>query len=111
MKQIHTAVLERYGTFAGDFTTEPYEGGWAEEAIFFVKIATVDGKEPRFSGSVQISPDGITWIDEGTTLPIIAQAGTIFARVRHFGNWLRLSCRVSGQDANFGGTIFLCLKG
>ncbi len=111
MKQIHTAVLERYGSFSGDFTTEPYEAGWAEEAIFFIKIDAVDGMESKLTGSVQISPDGITWIDEGTSLPVIAQAGLVFTRVRHFGNWLRLACRVSGRDAEFRGTILLCLKG
>lgn len=111
MRQIHTAVLERYGTFSGDFTTEPYEAGWAEEAIFFVRIDAVEGTEPKLTGSAQISPDGITWIDEGTLLPLIERRGLVFARVLHFGNWLRLACRVSGRDASFRGTILLCLKG
>lgn len=111
MKQIHTAVLERYGEFTADFATEPYEAGWAEEAIFFVKIAAVNGTSPKLTGAVQISPDGLTWIDEGTTLPDTAQPGLVFARVRHFGNWLRLSCRVSGDGANFQGMILLSLKG
>lgn len=111
MKQIHTAVLERNGSFSGAFTTEPYEVGWAEEAIFFVKVEAVEGGEPRLTGSVQISPDGITWIDEGTSLPLIERSGLVFTRVRHFGNWLRLACRVSGRDATFHGTILLCVKG
>lgn len=111
MRQIHTAVLERFGTFSGDFATEPYEAGWAEEAIFFVRIDEVDGAEPALSGQVQISPDGIAWIDEGTPLPAVKQAGVVFTRVRHFGNWLRLACRVSGRQARFRGTIYLCLKG
>jgi len=111
MKQVHTAVLERYGVFTGDFTTEPYEAGWAEEAIFFIKVTAVDGDETTLIGSAQISPDGITWIDEGTPPLLITQPGLSFARVRHFGNWLRLWCRVSGHAAKFHGTIFLCLKG
>jgi hypothetical protein len=111
MKQIHTAVLERFGTFAEDFTTEPYEAGWAEEAIFFVRIDAVEGAEPALTGQVQISADGITWIDEGTPLPAIRQTGLVFARVRHFGNWLRLACRVSGRQATLRGMIYLCLKG
>lgn len=52
----------------------------------------------------------MTWIDEGTPLPPIKQAGVVFARVRHFGNWLRLSCQVSGRDVKFQGMILLCLK-
>ena len=111
MKQIHTAVLERFGSFSGDFATEPYEAGWAEEAIFFVKITEVEGAEPALTGHVQISPDGITWMDEGTPLPPVRRAGAAFTRVRHFGNWLRLACQVSGKKANFHGTILLCLKG
>ena len=111
MRQIHTAVLERFGSFSADFATEPYEAGWAEEAIFFVRIDAVDGTEPSMSGQVQISPDGITWIDEGTSLPLTRQPGLVVARARHFGNWLRLACRVAGRQATFRGTIYLCLKG
>ncbi len=111
MRQIHTAVLERFGTFSGDFATEPYEAGWAEEAIFFVRIDEVEGGEPALTGQVQISPDGMKWVGEGTLLPTVAQAGVVFVRVRHFGNWLRLACRVSGRQAKFRGTIYLCLKG
>jgi len=110
MKQVHTAVLERFGTFSGAFATEPYEAGWAEEAIFFVKVDAVDGGEATLTGQVQISPDGITWIDEGTPLPAVKK-GVACARVRHFGNWLRLACRVSGGQGTVQGTIYLCLKG
>jgi len=111
MRQVHTAVLERFGTFSADFATEPYEAGWAEEAIFFVRIDGVEGTEPALGGQVQISADGISWVDEGTALPAVSQAGVVFTRVRHFGNWLRLACRVSGRQARFRGTIYLCLKG
>ncbi len=111
MKKIHTAVLERVGHFSGDFATEPYEAGWADEAIFFVKIDAIEGTEAVLNGRVQISHDGMTWIDEGTSLPAIRQAGTTFTRVRHFGNWLRLACQVSGGEAKFHGMILLCLKG
>lgn len=111
MRQIHTAVLERYGDFAGDFTTEPYEAGWAEEAIFFIRITAVAGSDPALTGSVQISPDGLQWADEGTVLPMTREAGISFVRVRHFGNWLRLACHLSGQGATFRGSILLCLKG
>ena len=40
---------------------------------------------------VQISPDGIHWCDEGTTLELPTAAdGLAFAKVTHFGGWLRL---------------------
>jgi hypothetical protein len=111
MKRVHTAVLERFGTFSEDFATEPYEAGWAEEAIFFVRVDAVEGANPTLSGQVQVSPDGIRWVDEGTRLPVVEQEGVTFTRVRHFGNWLRLAYRVSGGHARFHGTIYLCLKG
>lgn len=111
MKRVHTAVLERLGTFSQNFATEPYEAGWADEAIFFVRIDEVAGDEARLTGSVQISPDGINWTDEGTTVPVLERPGVTFSRVRHFGNWLRLACTVSGQHATFRGSILLCLKG
>jgi hypothetical protein len=111
MRQVHTAVLERNGSFSTDFVTEPYEAGWADEAIFFVRMEAVEGVEPRLSGTVQISPDGITWLDEGTALHPVTGTGVTFTRVQHFGNWLRLACTVSGRDARFQGSILLCLKG
>ena len=91
--------------------SEPYEAGWAEEAIFFVRVDAVEGGNATLSGQVQVSPDGIRWIDEGTPLPAVDRAGVTFTRVRHFGNWLRLACRVSGGQAKLRGTIYLCLKG
>lgn len=111
MRLVHTAVLERMASFSQDFTTEPYEAGWADEAIFFVRIDEIAGAGARLTGSVQVSPDGITWIDEGTSLPLIEGTGVAFTRVRHFGNWLRLACTVAGSDAQFRGSILLCLKG
>ena len=110
MRQVHTAVLERFGTFSGDFATEPYEAGWAEEAIFFIRVDAVEGATPALTGKVQISPDGIAWVDEGITLPAVTHPGVAFTRVRHFGNWLRLACQVSGGQARFRGMIYLCLK-
>jgi hypothetical protein len=99
------------GSFSQDFTTEPYEAGWADEAIFFVRIDEISGAQVRLTGSVQVSPDGIVWTNEGTSLPAIEGTGVTFTRVRHFGNWLRLACTVSGRDAQFRGSILLCMKG
>lgn len=35
MRQSHTAIVERDVLWSGTFETEPYEAGWAGEAIFF----------------------------------------------------------------------------
>ena len=41
---------------------------------------------------VQIAPDGIHWTDKGTEIAVSRTPGpTTFARVRHFGGWLRLT--------------------
>ena len=39
---------------------------------------------------VQVSPDGINWTDEGTTIPMPDESQVTFGRVGHFGNWLRI---------------------
>lgn len=85
----YTAVIERNTVWLGEFTTEPYEAAWAGEAIFFVRSLSAG---PLATANVQISPDGIRWCDEGTTidLPRIVDEVT-FCRVKHFGGWLRLS--------------------
>jgi len=92
MRRSDTAVVERNWTWSGAFATEPYEAGWAGEAIFFVRALKVVGTPGTASARVQISPDGIRWCDEGTTVPLPSRdEGVTFARVRHFGGWLRLA--------------------
>ena len=90
-RESHTTVIERNRTWEGVFETEPYETAWAAEAIFFIRALAVDGLSERVSARVQISPDGIHWCDEGSTVPLPTQAeGVTFGRVSHFGGWLRL---------------------
>jgi hypothetical protein len=44
---------------------------------------------------VEISPDGMRWAPEGTTFPLPARADDVtFARVAHFGNWLRIAAEL-----------------
>jgi len=85
----YTTVLERGTEWRGEFVTEPYEAAWASEAVFFVR-ALADGSPTE--ARVQVSPDGIHWCDEGTTLSIPScEDGLTFCRVAHFGGWLRLA--------------------
>lgn len=103
----YTAVLERNTVWAHDFATEPYEGAWASEAVFFVR-ALADGASAE--ARVQISPDGIHWCDEGTrlTLPTVGDSLS-FCRVAHFGGWLRLVGTIpAGQHATV--IVYLTLK-
>ena len=89
-RQVYTAVVERNVTWEGAFATEPYEAGWAAEALIFIR-ALRSGASGQ-SAALQISPDGIHWLDEGTRIRLPEQTdGLTMARVTHFGNWLRLA--------------------
>ena len=87
MRQFHTAVVERKETVAGTFTTHPFEAAWASEAIFFVRIEEAGA---ALNAAVQISADGVRWVDEGTRFNTLQEKGDYFVRVSHFGGWLRL---------------------
>lgn len=110
MRQFYTVVLERMQTYSGTFQTEPYETAWAGEAMFFIRIHELTGKKAMLSSRVQVSVDGIEWIDEGMSFPPIDAEGSYFIRVSHFGGWLRLANEVDGENAAAKLTIQLVLK-
>lgn len=90
IRQNITLIVERNRVFRGAFATEPCECGWASEAIFFVRKLSTGGRVAGTVVRVQVSPDGMRWCDEGTTLTLTDQE-VDFCKVRHFGNWLRLA--------------------
>ncbi len=106
MRQFYTSVLDRRKTFAGPVETPPFEGGWASEAIFFVRVESI-APGAAVDLRVQISPDGMHWIDEGTAFPSLKSEGDAFVRVSHFGGWLRLAGEASAEACL---TIHLALK-
>ena len=89
IRQSYSAVVERNVLWQGTFSTEPYECGWATEAIFFVRKLEYQGTAVGTRLHVQISPDGMRWCDEGTVLRL-TDSEVDFCKVSHFGNWLRL---------------------
>lgn len=94
MRESHTAVVERNTTWRGDFASEPYECAWAGEAIFFVRCLSADGLDEYdwTPAEVQISPDGMHWCSEGSSLSLPTVPDEVsFVRVSHFGGWLRLA--------------------
>lgn len=108
MRESHTAIIERNVEWADSAETEPYEVSWASEAIFFVRLLEAEGNLPA-QLSVQISPDGIRWCDEGGILELNFKSELSFARVRHFGGWLRLKGDLPrGQRAR--AIVYLTLK-
>jgi hypothetical protein len=86
--------------------TEPYEAGWASEIIIFVR-ALQEAKGPLAGARVQISPDGMRWVDEGTSLPLPTGRDEVsFARIHHFGNWVRIAAVLpEGQEVKVLVTI------
>jgi hypothetical protein len=108
MRRSYTAVVERGEPLSGDFVTEPYEAGWATEAVVFVRL--IDARtDVALSARIQISPDGLHWIDEGTALPPLV-GGMAFARVREFGNWLRLAGAVGPTGTSARALVYFVLK-
>ena len=90
IRQSYTAVVERNRLFSGTLTTEPYECGWASQAIFFIRKLETSGPLAGNILSVQISADGIHWCDEGN-VATLTDAEVDFVKVKRFGNWLRLA--------------------
>ena len=99
LRRSYTASVERNVKWTGAFATEPYEAAWASEAIFFVRALDVDTGFGGAEAHVQISADGIRWVDEGATmrLPTATDAVT-FCKVAHFGGWLRLKGRIQAGE-------------
>lgn len=105
MRSSYSAIVERNIEISGPMTTEPYECGWAGEAVFFVRI--LEGNLSEKTVNVQISPDGMNWCDEGTHLELPASGQTSFAKVTHFGNWLRLAGDMGDRRARILVTLHL----
>ncbi|MGV8935871.1 MAG: hypothetical protein ACOH2J_02015 [Allorhizobium sp.] len=88
-----TAVIARNERWSGDAACEPYEAGWAREAIFFIRALKAPvGPAPK--AWVEISPDGMHWLPEGTEFTMPDELdGIAVARLSTFGNWLRVATR------------------
>jgi len=86
-----TAVVARNERWTGEAACEPYEAGWAREAVIFVRaLKEPKGLQPQVRA--EISPDGMRWLPEGAeeAMPT-TRDGIAVLRVKHFGNWLRVA--------------------
>ena len=111
LNQAATAVVARNETWEGACATEPYECAWAREALLFVRALEVSGPLAGARARVQVSPDGILWLDEGTSLELPSTEGAAsFARVREFGHFLRLAAELPA-GAGLKVLVTLSLKG
>lgn len=92
VRQSYTAVIARNDLWQDEAATEPYEAGWAAEAVLFIRLLAVEGALAGAEARVQISPDGLRWVDEGTRIPLPADTSAVtFGRVSQFGQYLRLA--------------------
>jgi hypothetical protein len=91
LRECQTAVVARNERWTDVAETEPYEAGWASEIIIFLRVLESEGALAGAAAAVQISPDGIHWIDEGARISFPAATGQVaFVRLAHFGQYVRL---------------------
>jgi hypothetical protein len=100
LRESQAAVVARNEEWRGSVATEPYEAGWASEAIVFVR-ALKDAVGTPGRARVELSPDGMRWVAEGTVFDLPTRADEVtFARVAQFGTWLRIAA-----DLPEGGSV------
>jgi hypothetical protein len=110
LRESTTAVVIR-GEHVGDgFVSEPYEAGWAIEAVLFLRLLQ-QSKSPVGHGRahVEISPDGMYWAVLGEPLPLPTAPGEVaFRQLGHFGNWLRVRLELpAGAECQLLATLHL----
>jgi hypothetical protein len=89
LPESQSAVVARNETWTVQAATEPYEAGWAREAIIFVRALKAAGAAGH--AHVELSPDGMNWAAEGTMFALPDDTNKVtYARVAQFGNWLRI---------------------
>jgi hypothetical protein len=109
MRESITAVVARGDTWTGVTASEPYDVAWAGEAVIFLRSLGAEGNPEQARAWVQISPDGIRWVDEGGILPIPRVDEISSVRVRNFGTYLRVMT-VLPEGSSFKALLTLSLK-
>ncbi len=109
LRRSHTAVLEKNEVFSENFATEPYECGWASEAIWFVRVLEA-GPGTSLNAQAQVSPDGLFWCDKEDPTLTISGTGLAHLPLRNFGAWLRLRGELGGENPSAKVLIYLSLK-
>ena len=99
MRQSQSAVIERGVDLIDVHESEPFEVAWASEARWFVHFLR-PADEAVVEFRVQISPDGLNWIDhEGIPAVSTDARGFVSIPVTQFGHWLRLtSSLIAGSE-------------
>ena len=109
MKTAQTVVIERDAWFDTSLTTEPFEAGWATEALWFINVLDSDGS--RWVAIPEISPDGANWISAPAAIPLsLSSLGVHALPLDHFGVWLRLTVVPTSTAARLKLRVTLSLK-
>ncbi|GAA2385455.1 hypothetical protein [Dactylosporangium salmoneum] len=108
MQTTYTAVLARRVRISGDFSTLPYEAGWANEAVFFTQV---EGEHPELSISTEISPDGINWLRRGQVEKLGESEHIAANALTVFGNWMRLVITGATPEHTARVLVHVSLKG
>lgn len=111
MKEFYTSVVELRQPIKNSFLTEPYECGWANEALFFLTIHPEQANFTQIVVRPKISPDGIHWLDAPGENAVVDKPGMIAIAQSHFGGWLCLELSLSGEAQTAMITLHLALKG
>ncbi len=102
LAESYTAVIARGEDWVDGSTTEPYEASWAREAVIVLRTLERGTLNPEARAHVQISLDGMRWIDEGTSIAIAQQEdGIAMARISHFGHYIRLRAEMPADATAF----------
>ena len=109
MRESITAVVARGDTWSGVAASEPYDVAWAGEAVIYLRSLAAEGTPEAARAWVQISPDGLRWVDEGSMLPIPRVDDISSVRVRNFGTYLRVAT-VLPEGASFKALLTISLK-
>jgi len=92
LPESHLAIVARNERWQGEAATEPLECGWAREAVVFLRALDTPAGTQGQRARVEISPDGIAWCAEGSTLALPTRRDeTTHCSVQRFGGWLRLA--------------------
>jgi hypothetical protein len=108
MQTTHTSVLARRVWIESDFHTQPYEAGWAREAVVFTQV---EGEHPDLTITTEISPDGITWLPKGEPQVIAASERIAATALTVFGTWIRVSITGATERQRARVLVHLSLKG
>ena len=107
MQTTNTSVLTRRVRISGEYSTLPYEAGWATEALFFVQA---EGEHPDLHVTAEVSPDGIAWRPRAEAT-LASDETIIDLPLGMFGNWLRLRVTGAGPDTPARILVHVNLKG